>query len=66
MSRVKLILSFAYSFHNEGVKVFGNENARRKLAVDRIRVIFLFFFCLKPCRILVPLPGIEPVLIAKV
>lgn len=44
MSRVKLILSFAYSFHNEGVKVFGNENARRKLAVDRIRVIFLFFF----------------------
>ena len=43
MSCVKLILSFAYSFHNEGVKVFGNENARGKLAVHRIRVIFFFF-----------------------
>ena len=55
MSCAKLILSFAYSFHNEGVKVFGNENARGKLAVERIRVIF--FFCLRPCRILVPQPG---------
>lgn len=43
MSRVKLILSFAYSFHNEGVKVFGNENARRRLAADRIRSFFFFF-----------------------
>lgn len=34
------ILSFAYLLHNERVKVFGNESARGKLAVDRIRGTF--------------------------